>query len=142
MDDFKKQQLQSIKDLHELMNQFFDDPFTSLFQQPFQVDVYDMGNKILVEAELPGFELKQIKIQPVYEGLRIVAEDHREIESFDSKKNYYKKERSINKLERIIPLPLEVTPQNTKAHYKNGILEIQILKNTGKGNKQSYIDIE
>lgn len=131
--------LPAIKDLQELMNHFFEDPFTSFFHQPFRVDVYDMGTKIVVEAELPGFEQNQIKIEAVHEGLRIIAEDNHQLETIDDGKKYYKKERSVRRLERVVPLPYEISP-NTKAYYKNGVLEIHIPKNERK--KQQFIDIE
>ncbi|WP_374724013.1 Hsp20/alpha crystallin family protein [Calidifontibacillus erzurumensis] len=128
-----------MRGVHELFNHFFDDPFMELFHQPFRVDVYDMGEKIVVEAELPGFDRNQIKIEAVHEGLKICAIDQQEIETVNDNKKYFKKERSFRKFERIIPLPYEVS-SNTKAYYKNGILEIHVPKN--EGLKQRYINIE
>lgn len=131
--------LPDIKDLHELINHLFDDPFTTFFHQPFRVDIYDIGNEIVVEAEIPGFDQKQIKIEAVYEGLKISAEDNQELETIDDSKKYFKKEKSIRRLERIIPLPYEVSA-NTKAYYKNGILEVHIPKNERRN--QRFINIE
>lgn len=139
MKDDEKNSLPSIADIHELMNHFFEDPFTSLFQQPFRVDVYDMGSKIVVEAELPGFDQRHIRVEAVQEGLKIVAEDKRELETIDENKKYFKKERNVNRVERVIPLPYDVSP-NTKAYYKNGILEVHIPKNERK--KKRFIEIE
>lgn len=128
-----------IKDLNQLFNRFWEDPFTSFFPQQFRVDLYDMDNKIVVEAELPGFNQNQIKIEAVHEGLKIIADDHQELETIDDKKKYFKKERRFRRLERVIPLPYEISA-DTKAYYKNGILEIHIPKTSRR--MQKYIDIE
>lgn len=129
-----------IRDLNDVFNRFWNDPFTSFFpQQQFRVDLYDMGNKIVVEAELPGFRQNQIKIEAVHEGLKIIADDRQEIETIDDKKKYFKKERRFRRLERVIPLPYEINA-NTKAYYKNGILEVHIPKTNRR--KQKFIDIE
>ncbi|HHW38602.1 MAG TPA: Hsp20/alpha crystallin family protein [Bacillales bacterium] len=128
-----------IRDLNEVFNRFWEDPFTSFFPQQFRVDLYDMGNKIVVEAELPGFSQNQIKIEAVHEGLKIIADDRQELETIDDKKKYFKKERRFRRLERVIPLPYDISA-DTKAYYKNGILEVHIPKKSRR--KQKFIDIE
>lgn len=117
----------AIKEFHELINHFFEDPFTSFFHQPFRVNVYDMEKKLVVEAELPGFEENQIKIVPVPNGLKIIAEDNQQLETIDENQNYFKREQSVRRFERIIPIPYEIS-SGTKTTYKNGILEIHIPK--------------
>ncbi|HHY73349.1 MAG TPA: Hsp20/alpha crystallin family protein [Bacillus bacterium] len=128
-----------LKDLNSIFNRFWDEPFASFFPQQFRVDLYDMGQKIVVEAELPGFSQNQIKIEAVHEGLKIMADDSQELETIDDNKKYFKKERSIRRLERIIPLPYEISA-DTKAYYKNGILEVHIPKRERR--KQRNISIE
>ena len=128
-----------IKDLNNLFNRFWDDPFANFFPQQIRVDLYDMGSKIVVEAELPGYKENQIKIEAVHEGLKITADDRHELETIDENKKYFKKERSIRRVERIIPLPYEISA-DTKAYYKNGILEVHIPKRERR--KQRLIDIE
>ncbi|WP_458413149.1 Hsp20/alpha crystallin family protein [Schinkia sp. CFF1] len=128
-----------MKDLNNLFNRFWEDPFTSFFPQQFRVDLYDMGSKIIVEAELPGFQENQIKIEAVHEGIKITADDNQVLETIDDNKKYFKKERNYRRLERVIPIPYEVSG-DTKAYYKNGILEIHIPKKERR--KQRYINIE
>ncbi|WP_017753877.1 Hsp20/alpha crystallin family protein [Calidifontibacillus oryziterrae] len=136
----EKKSLPSSNNIHDIFNHFFENPFPSFFYQSFRVDIYDVGSKIVVEAELPGFEQNQIKIEAIHEGLKIIAEDKRELETIDESIKYFKKERNVHRVERIISLPYEVSTANTKAHYKNGILEIHIPKDSRK--KQRYINIE
>ena len=73
------------------------------------VDVLDEGDKVRVVAEIPGVEKENIKLKAVGRKLIIQATNG---------KKYYKE----------VELPDEVDLKTAKAHYRNGVLEIEVEK--------------
>jgi HSP20 family protein len=71
------------------------------------VDINETSDEIIVTAETPGVKKEEIKIHATEKELEIKAGD-----------KFYKK----------IDLPSEVNPDETKATYNNGVLEIRMKK--------------
>lgn len=90
------------------------------------VDVIDKKDSIIVKAELPGIDKKDVKIFLSENTLTIRGERKEEKEI--NKENYYCCERAFGSYSRTIALPTEVDKNKTKASYKNGILEIVLPK--------------
>ncbi|GBC75782.1 hypothetical protein HRbin06_01104 [archaeon HR06] len=78
------------------------------------VDIIDENNYIKVIAEMPGVEKEDINLDYSDKKLTISAEK--------GDRKYYKE----------IELPSEVDPNQSKATYKNGILEVILYKKEGK----------
>ncbi|TLS37547.1 Hsp20/alpha crystallin family protein [Pseudalkalibacillus caeni] len=122
---------------------FWKDPFQNFFPgRSFRVDIYETNADVIVEAEIPGVKREQIDVEVLNEGIRISVENDNRIEEINENHKYYRKERSYERMERIVPLPYHVSPKNTKARYQNGVLEVRIPKSDIKGNKQRFLDIE
>lgn len=81
------------------------------------VDVFDERDHVLVVAEMPGIQKENIRIDVKKDTLHFKAED---------KERKYMKE---------VSLPSAVDPSTLKFSYKNGILEVKILKK--KSTKKS-----
>ena len=82
-------------------------------RQPL-VDVISTDGEVKVVVELPGVEKKDIKLHGTEEVLTI---------SVDTEGRKYYKE---------IKLPAEVQPKEAKSVYKNGVLEVTLLKSEEK----------
>ncbi|MCP3869589.1 MAG: Hsp20/alpha crystallin family protein [Gammaproteobacteria bacterium] len=103
-----------------------------------RVDVLDRENEILVRAELPGVEKKDLDISLSEQTLTIKGEtSHREEERNDE---YYRSEVVEGKFGRTIRLPDEVDGKHVKADFKDGMLEVHLPK-THKAERHR-IDIE
>ncbi len=99
------------------------------------VNVKDKENKVVVEAEMPGVNKKDIKVNVDEHFLSISAKESKRTEK-KSKGTYYSEASSQNFFRRL-PLPKEVLPKKAKYEYRNGVLEIEIPKaNAGKGKKR------
>ena len=76
--------LNPFAELEEMERQFFSHPFASFFEtgmmDAFKTDIRDEGDKYELEADLPGFDKKDIKIDINDNVLRIKAERHSEHE--------------------------------------------------------------
>ncbi len=94
-------------------------------QMPY-VDVIEKGNDVIVTADLPGVEKKDIKINVRGDVLEISAE--RRMEREEKEKGYLRHERSYNRFYRSIRLPAAVDKSKAKATLNNGVLEITLPK--------------
>lgn len=134
------------------MNQLFEDftrgmdmwrpRFADQFFGDFaiKVDLKDNDKEIVVTAEVPGVEQKDIEVLLNSETLTIKGEKKQEKE--EKEKGYYRCERSYGSFQRMIPLPCEIEKDNVQATYANGVLKIVLAKSPEiiKGTKK--VDIK
>ncbi|WP_418765070.1 Hsp20/alpha crystallin family protein [Mailhella sp.] len=93
-------------------------------QEPFPpVNVYFCGEKILVQALLPGLELKDIRLSLEQDGLLLEGCVERE------KGHYLHEERYSGKFKRKIILG-KVLASRVAMRLKDGILHIELQKRT------------
>jgi HSP20 family protein len=138
--------------LQREMNRIFDDFFrgwdvapTGLegsrfgFFQP-SIDVKQSESEIVVKAELPGLDEKDIEVLLTDEALTIRGEKKEEKE--EKGKTYYHMERSYGSFNRVIPLPAGVDQKKVQAQYKNGVLSITLQKAQEPKMKSKKISIK
>ena len=94
-------------------------------REPF-IDVMDGDKEIIATAEMPGLEKQDIKINVTEDMLEISAETKQEDKK--EEKGYIYRERRSGRYYRAISLPSPVDPDNSKATYENGVLEIKMPK--------------
>ncbi|GHV84478.1 heat-shock protein [Spirochaetia bacterium] len=127
----------------DLFESFFDPalvPFRGnpvLNQLPL-VDVQETGDEYLVEAELPGFDEKQIKVH--MEGGKLTIESSKEEEKeHDSGEKaegaYLLRERRKRSFSRSFTLPDNADADSVSAVFKNGILSLVIKKRAEKARR-------
>ena len=93
----------------------------------FRVDVREINDEVIVIADLPGVERKNVSLRLVNQrALEISCNMESECE--DSAKRYYVRERRYGNTERIVNLPADVTVDGAAATFKNGVLEIRMKK--------------
>jgi len=102
------------------------------------VDVVDRENDILVRAEMPGIDKDEIQVQTTPDTLFIKAEMKKVQE--ETKEQFVRRERRLGIYQRLIPLPAEVKPNEVKATYHDGVLEI-ILPKTEQAKAQQPVKI-
>jgi HSP20 family protein len=94
-------------------------------QTPY-VDVVDRDNDVVVTADLPGVDKKDIKIDVRDNVLEISAQ--RKIEKEEKEGGFLRHERRFNQFYRAIRLPSPVDKSKAKASFNNGVLEITLPK--------------
>ena len=120
----------------QLMESFFDSSLAStlasvsanpaLNKLPL-VDVMETADSYIVEAELPGFDEKQIGVQ--VEGGKLTIESIRNDEKEDNKTcTYLIRERRRISFSRSFTLPENADTDSVSAVFKNGILTLEIKK--------------
>lgn len=103
----------------------------------FKADIVDKGDKFVLEAELPGFDKKDININVDDNRLTITAE-HSESKE-ESKDNYIRKERRYGSFTRSFDVS-NIKTEDIKADYKNGMLVLDLPKKDS-GPDSRKIDI-
>ena len=101
------------------------------------VDIYDEDNKIVIKAELPGMDKKDISIDLKDRVLTLKGERSSENEVKEDK--YYRRERTFGKFERSFTMPVGLDPEKIKADYKDGLLKIEVNKPEKEKPKQITI---
>ena len=86
----------------------------------FPVDLYEVGEELVVTAELPGIQKEQIQIEIQSEYLKVSVKEEilEEEEEEQTSHNYYRRERSISEASRLIKLPYSINKKRQKLLIK------------------------
>ena len=112
------------------MNQFFDDPFRFFDGKAlaeFNTDIIESGNNYILEADLPGFEKGDIKLDIKDDILTIKAERHTETEKKDKDSKSICCERSYGSYSRQFDVS-GIDTDKISAKYENGVLKLTMPK--------------
>jgi len=88
------------------------------------IEVFQRQNELVVRADLPGCNKDDVKVEMTDDGLVIQGERKEEHE--ENRQGYFRSERSYGQFYRLIPLPEEVEPDQIRANFNNGVLEITV----------------
>jgi HSP20 family protein len=102
------------------------------------VDIKEDENNIIVEADLPGLEKKDINVHVENNTLSISGA--REVKKEEKEKGWHRSERQYGKFERSFYLGENVDSQKIKAEFDKGVLKISVPKK--EEAKPKAIDIE
>jgi HSP20 family protein len=103
------------------------------------LDVSETKNDIVVKAEIPGMDPKDMDISLSNDILTIKGEKKQEKE--EKEEDYHLIERSYGKFIRSLRLPGEVKGDKINATYKNGVLSITLPKSEEVKKKELKIKV-
>ena len=131
------------------INSFFNDPF---FERPFEnassqimkTDIHETETGYLVEMELPGYKKEDIKADLKDGYLTITAAKDETKETEDRKGKCIRKERYTGSCNRSFYVGKELTQEDIKAAFSDGVLKLSIPKEAPKAIEEQpkYIAIE
>jgi len=98
---------------------------TELFH-PVHVNVTEPDGIVAVQAEVPGFEVKDLEV--TLEPQRLIISGKRETKEETQKGKTVYQEQCSNEIFRAVALPAEVDASKATATLKNGVLELQAPK--------------
>jgi HSP20 family protein len=105
------------------------------------VEVYTTDGDVVVKAELPGLEAKDVHVEILEDQIVLSGELKKESEIKED--NYYRSERQYGHFERTVPLPERVKDAEAKAQFKNGVLTVRApLAEAVKKPQGRKLDIE
>ena len=105
-----------------------------------ELDVRENTNAIVVEAELPGVDEKDVSVTVANGVLTIKGEKKHEKE--EKGENYYLAERSFGSFERSIRLPDTVDDAKVEAKFDKGVLKVTAAKKPEAVKAERKIDIK
>jgi HSP20 family protein len=103
------------------------------------VEVYETDQEVVVRAELPGVDPKNVNVTVQDNTVTIEAEAKEEQE--ERGRNYLRRELRYGQFCRSLALPAEVKPDQAKATYRNGVLELRVPKSERAKPKQVKVEV-
>ncbi|MGB9456629.1 MAG: Hsp20/alpha crystallin family protein [Bryobacteraceae bacterium] len=123
----------------------FEDAFTRLFNEPQTnrpwtpaVDIYETENDLVVKADLPDVDLKDIDVRVENQTLTIAGE--RKFEKQDSAAGYHRIERSYGNFIRSFAVPNSFDTDKISASFKNGVLSVSLPKKEAAKPRQIKVE--
>lgn len=104
------------------------------------LDIYEAGDALVVEAELPGMDPKDIDVT-VDDGV-LTIKGERKHERDVQEESYYRVERAYGFFQRAVRLPAEAEPDSVKASYEAGVLRVTVPKVEPKKPKSVPVTVE
>jgi HSP20 family protein len=104
-------------------------PFESAWDlyEPWQLELEDKAQEVVVRAELPGFQASEFDVQ-LSGNLLTVRVGRMEK---PGEKSPEEVERRYARLERTVTLPPGIVPEKVEARHRNGALTIHVPKAPG-----------
>ncbi len=91
-----------------------------------RVDMIDREKEILLRAELPGVEKKDLEVN--LRGNTVTIKGKTRHKEEERKDDYYRSEIRHGSFSRTIDLPEGVAEEDVKADFKDGVLEVRLPK--------------
>jgi HSP20 family protein len=117
------------KDVDKIWDRFFSDKL--LGRMPTEewfptVDISETKDKLLIKAELPGLDAKDVDVTMSGDILTIKGEKKKEEEQKDE--HYYSCERYTGSFQRSFRLPVNIKADKIEASFEKGVLRITLPK--------------
>lgn len=141
---------EDILSLRERIDRIFDESIDTLMRPTEReirkgyftptVDIYEDEKEIIITAELPGIQQKDIEIE--MKGDRLTIKGERKLEKEEKKDRYVKIERQYGSFSRSFTMYTPIKKDQIKAQYKDGILEVRLPKQEVKKEEAVKIKVE
>ena len=103
------------------------------------VDIYETENELVIKADLPDLDGKDIDVRAQNNLLTIRGE--RKFEKDINEDNYLRVERAYGPFTRSFSLPNTVSSESVRAEYRNGVLTLHLAKREESKPKQIKISV-
>jgi HSP20 family protein len=125
----------------------FEDAFSRVLTEPQAnrpwtpaVDIYETENELVLKADLPDVDLKDIDVRVENQTLTLSGE--RKFEKEDVGKGYHRIERSYGRFTRSFSVPNSFDTENIGAEFKNGVLSVTLPKKEAAKPRQIKVAVK
>ncbi len=135
--------------LQERMNKLFDESYRGRAGSEDDwalggawapaVDIYEQGSDLVLKAELPGVDPKDVDVR--LENNTLTLRGERKFDNEIKRESYHRIERSYGAFSRSFTLPSTVDQNHIKAEYRDGVLRVTLPKREEAKPKQIAINI-
>jgi HSP20 family protein len=117
------------REMDRLLNGFFvptfDDFFPGVVRGQPAVNIWDDGEQLIAEMELPGAKSEQIDVSVVGDELTIKVDRP---DLTQEGVTYHRRERPAGSFTRSIKLPCEINTEKVEADLNQGVLTLRLPK--------------
>jgi len=134
--------------LQERMNRLFEDSLarSNTADQEMAmgawtpaVDIYETASEVVLKADLPGVEQKDIDLR--IENSTLTLRGERKFMKEATEEDYHRIERSYGVFSRSFQLPGSIDQSKIKASHKEGVLEVHLPKKEDTRPKQIKVEV-
>src|SRR5271166_3080539 len=125
----------------------FEDAFTRMVNEPRAtrpwspaVDIYETENELVLKADVPDVEAKDIDVRVENQTLTISGDRKFDLEN--SSKGYHRIERSYGSFVRSFAVPNSFDTDKIDAAFKNGVLTVTLPKKEAAKPRQVKIEVK
>ena len=125
----------------------FEDAFTRFLSEPQSnrpwspaVDIFETEDNLVLKADLPDVDLKDIDVRVENQTLTISGE--RKFEKNDSGKGYHRIERSYGTFMRSFAVPSSFDTEKVGAAFNNGVLTVTLPKKEAAKPRQVKVEVK
>jgi HSP20 family protein len=104
------------------------------------VDIYETADAVIIKAELPDVDQKDIEVR--IEDGTLILKGERKHEDEVKKENYHRIERYFGNFQRSFSLPATIDQENVAASCDRGVLTISLPKKEDTKPKQIKIQVK
>lgn len=104
------------------------------------VDIFETADSIVIKAELPDVDQKDIDVR--IEDNTLILRGERKHTDDVKKENYHRIERYFGSFQRSFSLPVTIQQENVSAACDKGVLTITLPKNEETKPKQIKISVK
>jgi HSP20 family protein len=123
----------------------FQDTVNRLFSEPAarpwspSVDIFETEDEVLLKADVPGVEMKDVDVQ--LENGTLTLRGERKFHNETKEGGFHRVERSYGSFARYFTLPDTVNAEAVKADYKNGVLTVKLPKKEVAKPRQIKVNV-
>jgi HSP20 family protein len=90
------------------------------------VDIFETDNELVLKADVPGVDQKDIDIQ--LENGTLTLKGERKFANEERGKGFHRLERSYGSFVRYFTVPETIDPEHVRADFNNGVLTVTLPK--------------
>lgn len=129
------------REMADLERSFWGDPDSRNALAEFKTDITDEGDHFLLEADMPGFDKKDIRLDIHDQTLTIRAERLTKTKTEEKKDRYVCSERSYGSYSRSFDIT-GIDAAGIRARYANGVLSLTLPKKAAMQPERTSVEIE
>jgi HSP20 family protein len=131
--------LANLRLFEDAYNRMLSEPQTNRPWAP-AVDIYETENELVLKADLPDVDLKDIDVRVENQTLTISGE--RKFDTQESGKGYHRIERNYGSFVRSFSVPNTFDTEAIAAEFKNGVLSVTLPKKEAAKPRQVKVEVK
>jgi HSP20 family protein len=130
--------LANIRLFEDAFSRFINEPQTNRPWSP-AVDIYETENELVLKADLPEVDQKDIDVRVENQTLTITGQ--RNFEKPEGNKGFHRIERTYGTFQRSFAVPNSFDTDKIAATFKNGVLTVSLPKKETAKPRQIKVEV-